>query len=100
MPERPPVSRPGTIARKADAGMNRNLRILIAGAGPTGLTGAVELARRGFRPRIIDKDPGPTPLSKAVGISPNILDLLAASGVTERLLALGFPIRLAQVRSG
>lgn len=80
--------------------MNRNVRILIAGAGPTGLTAAFELARRGFTPRIVDRDPGPTPLSKAVGISPHSLDLLDVSGVTERLLADGIRIRHAQVRSG
>jgi 2-polyprenyl-6-methoxyphenol hydroxylase-like FAD-dependent oxidoreductase len=67
--------------------------VLIVGAGPTGLTAAVELARRGFAPRIIDRDEGPTPLSKAVGISSRSLDLLEPSGVTERLLAVGIRIR-------
>jgi 2-polyprenyl-6-methoxyphenol hydroxylase-like FAD-dependent oxidoreductase len=61
--------------------------ILIVGAGPTGLTAAVELARRGILPRIIDRNEGPTPLSKAVGISPHSLELLEPAGVTDRLLA-------------
>ncbi len=30
------------------------MRVLIAGAGPTGLTAAVELARRGITPDVID----------------------------------------------
>lgn len=71
--------------------------ILIVGAGPTGLTAAVELARYGIAARIIDKDDAPTPLSKAVGISPRSLDLLEASGVTERLLDRGVRIRHAHL---
>jgi 2-polyprenyl-6-methoxyphenol hydroxylase-like FAD-dependent oxidoreductase len=71
--------------------MTRNA-ILIVGAGPTGLTAALELARRGFYPRVIDKDDGPTQLSKAVGISAHSLDLLEPAGVTERLLAEGVKV--------
>jgi 2-polyprenyl-6-methoxyphenol hydroxylase-like FAD-dependent oxidoreductase len=66
--------------------------ILIVGAGPTGLTAALELARRGYRPRIIDRDAGPTPLSKAVGIAAHTLDLLGPSGVAERLIEAGIRI--------
>lgn len=66
--------------------------VLIVGAGPTGLTAAVELARRGFAPRIVDRNAAPTPLSKAVGIQAHSLDLLEPSGATERLLAAGLRI--------
>lgn len=69
--------------------------ILIVGAGPTGLTAAVELARHGVAARIVDRDDGPTPLSRAVGISAHSLDLLEPSGVTERLLAHGLRVRQA-----
>jgi 2-polyprenyl-6-methoxyphenol hydroxylase-like FAD-dependent oxidoreductase len=72
--------------------------ILIVGAGPTGLTAALELARRGYSARIVDRDAGPTSLSKAVGVSPHSLDILEPSGVTERLLARGLRIRQAQAR--
>src|SRR3546814_9805251 len=40
--------------------MTEQSGILVVGAGPTGLTAAVELARRGFRPRIVDRNEGPT----------------------------------------
>lgn len=69
------------------------MTILIVGAGPTGLTAAVELARRNILPRVIDRSEGPTPLSKAVGINANSLALLEPSGITERLLAEGIRIR-------
>ena len=42
-------------------GQAKSRSILIAGAGPVGLTAALELARRGFAPRIIDDGTGPTP---------------------------------------
>ncbi|MGE0845910.1 MAG: FAD-dependent oxidoreductase [Flavobacteriaceae bacterium] len=74
--------------------------ILIAGAGPTGLTAAVELARRGVSLRIVDRDEGPTPLSKAVGIAAHSLDILEPSGVTERLLAEGIRIRHVGAHAG
>lgn len=70
--------------------------ILIVGAGPSGLTAAIELARRGFSPRIIDRDAGPTPLSKAVGIAPRSLQLLEPSGVTEKLLERGIRMRAVE----
>lgn len=69
--------------------MGDSPQILLVGAGPTGLTAAAELARRGFRPRIIDRNEDPTPLSKAVGIAAHSLELLEPAGITERLLAAG-----------
>ncbi len=63
--------------------------ILIAGAGPTGLTLALELARRGFRSRLIAKASGPTPIheSRALGVNARTLTLLEASGVSAMILA-------------
>lgn len=73
-------------------------RVLIVGAGPTGLTAAIELARRGIAVRIIDRDKGPTPLSKAVGISPRSLDILEPAGVTHVLLERGLRLTRACFR--
>lgn len=73
------------------------MRILIVGAGPTGLTAAVELARRGVPARIVDRNDGPTQLSKAVGINAESLTLLEPSGVTERLIAAGIKVREAHL---
>ena len=73
------------------------MRVLIVGAGPTGLTAAVELARRGTVPDVIDRKQEASALSRAVGILPRSLELLAPSGVTDRLLAEGVKLRQVQV---
>ncbi len=63
--------------------------ILIAGAGPTGLTLALELARRGVLSRLIAKASSPTPTheSRALGVNARTLTLLEASGVSAMILA-------------
>jgi 2-polyprenyl-6-methoxyphenol hydroxylase-like FAD-dependent oxidoreductase len=65
------------------------LRVLVVGAGPTGLTAAVELRRRGIAAQIVDRRAGQSNLSRAVGILPASLDHLQACGATPRLLAEG-----------
>lgn len=75
--------------------------ILIAGAGATGLTAALELVRRGHRPRIIDSDEGPVPLaeSRALGINARTLTLLSPSRVTDVLLQDSYRIDRFRARS-
>ncbi|WP_017814016.1 FAD-dependent monooxygenase [Paenibacillus shenyangensis] len=74
--------------------------VLIVGAGPTGLTLAIELMRRGVSCRIIDKAPKPSKQSKALGIMARTLELLDHSGITEQLVKHGHPVKEVQVRSG
>lgn len=62
---------------------------LIVGAGPTGLTLACELARRGTPFRIIEAAPGPQPGSRGKGIQPRTLEVFEDLGVAERVLANG-----------
>ncbi len=69
--------------------MTNEPSILISGAGPVGLTAALELTRYGFKPTIIDNDCGPTAESRALAIHARTLDIMEPSGLTERLLAAG-----------
>ncbi len=70
--------------------------VVVVGAGPTGLTAAIELARRGVRVRILDAADGPHRGSRGKGMQPRTLELLDAMGVADRLVSLGrfeLPIR-------
>jgi 2-polyprenyl-6-methoxyphenol hydroxylase-like FAD-dependent oxidoreductase len=79
--------------------MTKEPNVLIVGAGPTGLTAALELTRQGIPIRIIDRKEDPTPLSKAVGISAHSLEILEPSGVAAQLLAKGIKIRHVNIWS-
>ncbi|MGB6977509.1 MAG: FAD-dependent monooxygenase, partial [Gammaproteobacteria bacterium] len=72
--------------------------ILIVGAGPVGLTAAVELKRLGMAVRIIDKNSERTRFSKALAINPHTLELLESSGISEQLIAAGEKIQRLQIR--
>ncbi len=76
------------------------MTILIVGAGPTGLTAAVELARQGVVPVVVDKRPEGSGLSRAVGILPESLELLAPSGTTTALLREAMRIERAKIYLG
>ncbi len=73
------------------------ISVLIIGAGPAGLTAAVELARRGIVGDVIDLRESGSGLSRAVGIMPASLDILRPSGVSEKLLAEGMKFRQVRI---
>lgn len=63
--------------------------VLIIGAGPTGLTLACELARRGVSYRIIQATAGPQEGSRGKGVQPRTLEVFEDLGVIDRVLANG-----------
>jgi len=63
--------------------------ILIAGAGPTGLTLAVDLARRGVPFRLIEAAETPFEGSRGKGIQPRTLEIFEDLGVIDEVLAAG-----------
>jgi 2-polyprenyl-6-methoxyphenol hydroxylase-like FAD-dependent oxidoreductase len=70
--------------------------VVVVGAGPTGLTAAIELARRGVAVRVLDAATEPHRGSRGKGMQPRTLELLDAMGVADRLVSLGefeLPIR-------
>ncbi|MGX9891573.1 FAD-dependent oxidoreductase [Streptomyces sp. NPDC002276] len=68
-------------------------QVLVAGAGPVGLTVAHELARRGLRVRLIDAAPHPATTSRAVATHPRTLETYDQMGVIEEILEQAQQIR-------
>ncbi|MFF4554837.1 FAD-dependent monooxygenase [Streptomyces sp. NPDC001422] len=66
--------------------------VLVAGAGPVGLTAAVELRRRGVRCRIVDPLPTRRPYAKAVGIQPRTLEIWDHIGLARTALEAAVPM--------
>ncbi|GAA2708271.1 FAD-dependent oxidoreductase [Actinoplanes palleronii] len=63
--------------------------VLVVGAGPTGLTLATDLARRGVAVRIVDRAPDFPTGSRGKGLSPRSLEVLDDLGVAGPILAGG-----------
>ncbi|WP_171165074.1 FAD-dependent monooxygenase [Streptomyces sp. I05A-00742] len=61
--------------------------VLIVGAGPTGLTLACDLARRGVAVRILDKRTAHHRESRGKGLQPRSLEVFEDLGVADRILA-------------
>jgi 2-polyprenyl-6-methoxyphenol hydroxylase-like FAD-dependent oxidoreductase len=66
--------------------------VLIAGAGPVGLTTAIELARYGVSVRVIDKAPERTDKSKALVLWSRTLELLERAGCSAALVEAGYKV--------
>ena len=63
--------------------------VLIVGAGPTGLTLAIDLARRGISFRLIEAAGAPFEGSRGKGIQPRTLEVFDDLGVIDAILAVG-----------
>ncbi|MGW6498435.1 FAD-dependent monooxygenase [Nonomuraea angiospora] len=63
--------------------------VLIVGSGPTGLTLAIELARRGVDLRIVEKSPEPPTGVRGKGLQPRTLEVFDDLGVVGEILATG-----------
>ena len=87
-------TRAANIDAKGDAG------VLVVGAGPTGLTLACELLRRGVGCRIIDKAPAPATTSRALGLQPRTLELFDRMGIIDEVLSTGGPVIDANLYDG
>ena len=67
--------------------------VLVAGAGPVGLTMACELRRHGVDCRIIDPLPEPANQCKAIGIQPRTLEIWEDMGIVTDAINAGLWLR-------
>ncbi len=69
--------------------MKETRPVLIVGAGPTGLTAAMELARFGVPVRLVDQYAAPADTSRAIAVQSRTVELMQQRGLAEPMLALG-----------
>jgi 2-polyprenyl-6-methoxyphenol hydroxylase-like FAD-dependent oxidoreductase len=80
--------------------MTDKITVLVAGAGPVGLTMAAELRRYGVGLRIIDKSATRTDKSKALVLWSRSLELIERMGCVDRFLAAGVRVHGARISRG
>ena len=71
--------------------------VLIVGAGPTGMTAAMELSRFGVPVRIVDKLLTPSTTSRALAVQARTLELFEQRGLIQEMLQIGNPGRSATI---
>ncbi|MFE9955234.1 FAD-dependent monooxygenase [Micromonospora sp. NPDC005299] len=77
-----------TTGREAD--VHRTTDVLVVGAGPAGLTAAVELARRGVDCRVIDKLATPAgQADKAIGVHCRTMEIWEEQGIVQEAMDAG-----------
>lgn len=63
--------------------------VLIVGAGPTGLTLACDLARRGVAHRVVERAREPSSASRAKTVQPRSIEVAGDLGIAGRVLDIG-----------
>ena len=74
--------------------------VLVVGAGPTGLTLALDLARRGVRVRVVDKADRFSLGSRGDGIQPRTLEVFEDLGVLDEVISAGMPPPVTRIYDG
>jgi 2-polyprenyl-6-methoxyphenol hydroxylase-like FAD-dependent oxidoreductase len=75
-------------------------KVLVLGAGPVGLTMAIELRRYGIDFRIVEKAETRSDKSKALVVWSRTLELLERGGLSDRFVAAGRKVDAANIIAG
>ena len=68
---------------------DQQTKVLIVGAGPSGLMMAAQLLRYGIQPLIIDNKEGPTSHSNALAVQARSLEIYRQMGVVDKIIPNG-----------
>jgi len=63
--------------------------VVVVGAGPTGLSLACQLVRHGVDFRLVEKNGGVTPYSKAIGVHARTLEIYEQLGLAREAVEQG-----------
>ena len=66
-------------------------QVIIAGAGPVGLTLAIDLGRRGIRCVLIERNEGSIQLPKMERCNARTMEIYRRLGIAEKVRAAGLP---------
>jgi 2-polyprenyl-6-methoxyphenol hydroxylase-like FAD-dependent oxidoreductase len=75
-------------------------KVLIVGAGPSGLMMAAQLLRHGIQPLIIDNKQGPTDHSNALVVQARSLEIYRQLGIVDGVIKNGNPVKGALFNIG
>jgi 2-polyprenyl-6-methoxyphenol hydroxylase-like FAD-dependent oxidoreductase len=78
---------------------DNSLPVVIVGAGPTGVLLAIELARRGAPVRVLDKEPGRSSETRAIGIHARTLEVFHQLGMVDEFLDLGHRVDVVSIHT-
>ena len=59
--------------------------VLIVGAGPAGLVTAIEIARRGERPLVVERHPSTSIFPRATGVSTRSMEIFRSYGIEDEI---------------
>lgn len=85
---------------KGDTSTANTVEVLIVGAGPSGLTMGIELARRGVSFRLIEKMSGPFLGSRGKGVQPRTHEIFDDMGIVDRIVSTGGPYPVMRTYQG
>src|SRR3954470_5834608 len=66
-------------------------QVLIVGAGPVGLTLAIDLGKRGIRCTLIERNDAPLGYPKMERCNPRTMEIFRRLGIAETVRAAGYP---------
>src|SRR5690349_19363407 len=84
-----PGSRSDALARDGDCALNT--QVIIVGAGPVGLTLAIDLGRRGVRCILLEQKEAPQFLPKMERCNARTMEIYRRLGIAQRIRDAGFP---------